>query len=443
MKGQTLEYVAKKLGSVGSFSQVVKGVCIDSRQVEKGSVFFALKGERVDGHAFLEEVAKKGAVGAVVLHSYSGDDFGLPLLYVKDVMEALHTLAKEAMSHLVCQIVGITGSVGKTTTKDFLATLVEGSFHYAKSPLSYNSQATFPLTILNAKGDENLFILEMAMSEPGQIKELVSIAPPDIGVITKIGRSHTAFFPQGIEGVAAAKGEILSHERTQVGIVHEDELIYEGITKSGNARLVTFGRKGADFLLREVGEKFQIVEQGVESPLFSLPFSARHLCENFLAAACVARRLGLSWDKILLRAQHLRAVTRRFEIIQKNGVTFVNDSYNASAESTHAALSNLPQPQKGGKRIFVFGEMRELGDLSKQSHEEVAQVAVNKVDQCLCLGQECEPIIEAFLNQKKPAQMCFDFFELQDVFSKVVAKGDVVLIKGANSHQLWRLLEEL
>ena len=416
--------------------------CIDSRQVRPGSLFFALKGERVDGHDYLEDVAKRQGRAAVVSKEYRGDDFGLELIVVDDVVVFLQELARKQIAKWGGRIIGITGSVGKTTTKEFLAPILSKRFRIFKSPLSYNSRVTLPLNILNAEGDEELFILEMAMSQEGEIRRLVEIAPPDFAIITKIGRTHTEFFSDGIEGVARAKGEILESPRMQVAVIHEEALAFSGIGERGACEKVSFGGEGAAYELKREGELFCVLERGVASPEFSLPFTAEHLCSNFLASVAMSRILGLEWSEILSVASELRPASKRFEVVEREGVTFVNDSYNASAESTVAALQNLPEPKEKGKTVFVFGEMRELGKESKQSHHEVGVVAAEAVDHMLCLGEDCLPAMEVVEKAGKPVDLFDDIESLKEALFRMTSNGDVVLIKGANSHQLWHLLEE-
>ena len=425
----------EEVGSAGHY-------CIDSRQACTGSLFFALKGERVDGHDYLEDVAKRQGRAAVVSKGYRGSDFGLELIYVDDVVVFLQELARKRIAKWDGRIIGITGSVGKTTTKEFLAPILSKRFRIYKSPLSYNSRVTLPLNILNAEGDEELLILEMAMSQEGEIRRLVEIAPPDFAIITKIGRTHTEFFPDGIEGVARAKGEILESPCMKLAVIHDEALAFSGIGEKGVCKKISFGGAGAEYVLKREGELFCVMERGVASPGFSLPFTADHLCSNFLAAVAMSRALGLEWSEILGVAQELKPVSKRFEVLERDGVTFVNDSYNASAESTIASLKNLPEPGEKGKTLFVFGEMRELGKESKRSHHEVGVVAAEAVDQMLCLGEDCQPAMEVVAKRGKQVDLFSDFESLKEALFRMTSIGDVVLIKGANSHQLWRILED-
>ena len=441
MKERSLQEIADEMGVSGRFLGSVDHFCIDSREVKTGSLFFALKGERVDGHDYLEGVAKRRGAVAVVSKSYQGDDFGLIIFRVDDVVLFLQQLAQRELAKWDGRIIGITGSVGKTTTKEFLATILEKKFRLFKSPLSYNSKVTLPLNILNARGDEELFVLEMAMSEKGEIRRLVEIAPIHFAIITKIGRTHTEFFPDGIEGVAEAKGEILESPNLQLAVIPNEALGYSGISSRGSCKKISFGSGGADYEIKREGETFRIIESGEPGLPFTLPFTAEHLCSNFLAAVAMSRALGLEWEEIFSVAEELKPASKRFETVVKEGVTFINDSYNASAESTVAALKNLPAPEENGKTVFVFGEMRELGKFSEQSHHEVGEVAAERVDHLLCLGEACAPTMKALREKGKQVDLFNDFESLKKRLFCMTSKGDVVLIKGANSHQLWRILE--
>ncbi|MBI3236228.1 MAG: hypothetical protein HYZ48_00730, partial [Chlamydiales bacterium] len=240
------------------------------------------------------------------------------------------------------------------------------------------------------------------MSQQMEIQNLIHIAPPEIALITKISLAHAAFFPDGLDGIARAKGEIFSHPKTRVKIAHAQANRYDSI---GKENPITYSWKeeypDAGYLLEKVDGRYQIREEGKESPFFSLPFEATHLCENFLGAAIVARQMGLSWEEIFERAQHLKTYKNRFELIDRDGILFVNDSYNASETSMLAALKNLPKPSSGGKRIAVLGSMRELGSFSDASHLRVAQAALYAIDHLICIGIECQPMIDHFHRNQK------------------------------------------
>src|SRR5579872_6063420 len=316
------------------------GDCVtESSKVQKGDLFFALKGKKVDAHKFLKEVAERGAAAAVVSQEYQGESYGLTLIRVPDVLDGLQHLAKTVLEERGTRVVAVTGSVGKTTTKEFLAHLLSAKFRVAKSPGNANSQVGVPCSIMNSDGDEELLVLEMGISEPGEMHKLIAIAPPEVTLITKIALAHVGFFENGIEGIAAEKCAIMSHPRTQMGILHSHARGFEAALKSSSCEKLFFGRdEEADYRLFPSSNKLIIEEKGTKSPAFTLPFNAAHLEENFIGAAAVARHLGLSWEQIFNAALTLQLFPMRFERIERDGVVFINDTYNSNPESLRAAL---------------------------------------------------------------------------------------------------------
>jgi len=406
----------------------------DSRLVIPGGLFFALPGERHDGHAFLSEVAQKGAVAAVVSLGYEGPSHGLVLLRVSSPLAALQRLAHERLKETKPLIVAITGSVGKTTTKEFVATLLQNKYRVAKSPGNANSQIGLPLGILNLKEEADLLILEMGMSQPGEIAKLLEIAPPDIAIITKIGSAHVSYFSDGLEGIRREKGSILTHSKTVCGIIPGGERF------SGAAcAQITVGREAScDYWHELTPNGLSIWEQGKASPAFQLPFQAHHLQENFVTAVACARKFGLSWEEIQERASLLAPFQKRFERIERDGVIWINDAYNANPESMRAALLNLPAAKR---KIAVLGAMADMGDLSRSAHQSIAEYALIATDLLLCIGDGTQPMCERFLEAGRFAQFFTSFTELKEFCLQLVKKGDLVLLKGSNFNGLWRLLE--
>ncbi|MDX8430361.1 MAG: Mur ligase family protein [Candidatus Algichlamydia australiensis] len=384
-------------------------VAIDSRQVRPGMTFFALKGEKVDGHSFLEEAAKRGAVKAIVEEGYQGPDFGMELASVSDVEEELQRQAKEFRKKIQAKVVGVTGSVGKTTAKEFIATLLESSFRVDKSVGSFNSQLTLPLSILNADLDAEVLVLEMGMSKPGELAKLTEIAQPEIAVITKIAYSHSENFAD-LNGIAQAKAEILQSPRLKKTFVGKQ------------------AKSFSPFSSGEVPEESSIV----------LPFEAYHLQENFILAKAVAEYLGVPFLEICKQAKKLSPFSHRFERITLGGITFIDDSYNANPASMKAALQNLPE---GKRRIAVLGEMRELGKFSQISHEQIGSIAAEEVDLLFTLGEEAKVLFDRFALSKKMACHFTDKEKLLQALRSEVCAGDVVLLKGSNSLQMWTLLD--
>lgn len=447
MKGMRLEEFGRFLGKNSSRTDLIQGYAFDSRSVKAGEVFFALPGKKVDGHQFLEDVAQKKILAAVVSQEYRGPDFGLELFPVPDVREALQDLAKIAFSKRKEKVIGVTGSVGKTTTKEFIASLLEKEFLIQKTLGSANSQVSLPLFLLNLPQDKfDFLVIEMGMSEPKELENLVQIAPPDIVVITKIALQHSRSFPEGLPAIARAKAEILSHKRTSLVILNHQVIEFKEVQEKLSCPYITYALESdhvedIDFQICTARAGYIVKEKGKASPAFSLSFNASHLIEDFLAAAIVARTCGMSWASIAKQAPFLSAYALRYEVVQREGVTFVNDCYNASPESMKAALMNLPEPAKGRRKIAVFGSMTELGKFAKESHAFVANLAHQcGIEKILCIGIDCQIMIDLFSNLGKSAKICDNISDIRNCLFSEIQSGDVVLIKGSKGHELWKVL---
>lgn len=416
-----------------------KRVVHDSREVQPGDFFVALGGERADGHDFLDQVAARGAKGALVRQDYEGPEFGLELIRVPHVEEALRDLAQEWLRELPCQVVGITGSIGKTSCKSYLATLLKERFRVHVSPRNFNSQIGLPLTLLNTPADTEVLVLEMAMSRQGQLRRLAEIAPPDIAVVTWVTYVHSENFSSLAE-IAQAKAEILSQSKTRRAILYAGlphwEAFYSGPPRK------TFALEGeADFLLHISEREWRVQEGDEVSPPFSAPLDARPERHNFLAAVATARELGLTWEEIISGATKVCPVNRRLELVQWGEVCVVNDCYNACEDSMKAALDSLPPPRPGGKRIAVLGEMRELGAFAKACHEAVGRYALDRVDLLLTLGEGGRLYGHCWEQAGRSTCHFHDRDALKSHLWGLAEAGDSVLLKGASGLEMWRLLE--
>lgn len=387
----------------------------DSRQVKEKTLFLALSGERVEGTMFLKEVAERGGVAAVVPQSYQGESFGLDLLPVSDVKKALQEVAQTVFSKASPLVVGVTGTVGKTTTKEFLATLLAEKYATSKTLGSMNSQVGLPLTLLNDDQTAEILVLEMGMSQKGELANLARIAQPHLGVLTKVTLAHAEFF-NDLEGIAEAKCELFTSKRMERGFFHVSTKDFHAVQEVSCPK--TWFDGGGPYC----------------------PFEETHLMENFAAAVSVARYLGLSDAEIKRGAEKLKPFDHRFQKVEKKGVLFIDDTYNASPEAAKMAFSNLPE---GKKRIAVFGAMKELGQFEASSHRDVAFHALPLIDHLICIGDECLPMVEVFQKGGKKVDHTKTKQEALKHLLKVVEKGDVVLIKGSNSYRLWTLLEEI
>lgn len=414
--------------------QYITHYSIDSRDIEWGSLFFALEGNRVSGTAFLREVSEKGGISAIVPKNYRGDSYGLHLFFVENVTIALQKLAQEKLSKISnAHIIAITGSIGKTTSKEYLFSILQNHFSVFHTPKNYNSQIGMPISLLNSSDDHQIYIIEMGMSEKGNIEQLVRIAPPTIGWVTHISHSHFSGF-SSLEEIAEEKAGIFSSPNLQWRIINQPVSKYPSMQPFDKNTIVC----GRDVELLSRDLDFQIRYYKELSEPFSLNISGKHLLDNFLGAVAIAKLLGISFTDIFASVSTLPVVPHRFEKKSYKGILFIDDSYNANADSTIAALHNIPQTS--GRKILVFADMHELGSYTEKAHERVAAAAVQSMDACFCLGEASKAITDLFIAYRKPANHYTDREVMSDALTKYIQEGDVVLVKGANQYKLWEII---
>lgn len=445
MPNYSLKQFAEKLGLPCEKENSFSNIAVDTRLMAPNTLFFALPGANVDGHKFLKEAKEKGAVAAVVKKNYTGDNFGLPLLFVDDVLESLQTITREILLERKTKIVGVTGSLGKTTTKDFITALLRPKFRVSSTPGNSNSQIGIPLAILNhTTGEEDILVIEMGMTVPGNISKLLQIAPPDIAIITTVALVHACNF-ESLHAIAKTKAEILSHPKTRLGILDRGIENYEEIAKIGGCQKISFAldSQEADFSLQMAENSLIIRENGQDIVMDPIPVPGRHNLHNFLGASVVARQFGITWEEIRATLPALNLPERRLQFVQKHGALFVNDSYNASQNSMKAALECLPEPEKGGKKIAFLGEMLELGKFSEECHREVGLYALKYVDHLFCFGKECKTLFDVWKAKGRPVEWSMERADMVAALRKILTPGDVILLKGSRSKEVWKVLDEL
>lgn len=433
----TVSEIAKILKSTSLSHKKVSKIGIDSREVIENELFFAIKGERVDPHGKLQEVARRGAVAACVDSQYQGPDYGMEIIRLDNVLKALQVLARSLLLRVNPQVIAITGSVGKTTTKCFISSLLKNSKETFSSPRNYNSQIGLPLGIVNGLGLETqLHIQEMAMTHPGQIANLVSICPPEIAVITTVDLVHAENF-NSLDEIIQAKGEILTHPRTRLGIIP-----YHLLNKFDcKCPLFSFSttNKKADLYLQRKEDGIYVNYKEKTYRCEHPPYSEEHLDNNLAAAFAVGFNLGGEWEEFSKKLSHLSLPEKRLQHIRKNEVDFINDTYNASAVSVKAALVSVSKQKR--RRIGVLGTMPELGKFSEDCHREVGQVALDSVDHLFCLGEETLPMVEVWKKHHKPVRWFTNLDELRSELNNFLISGDLVLVKGANRLKMWEIVE--
>ena len=436
MKIANLKKIGEYLGQEILSQEPITRFCIDSRKILKGDLYCALLGKQVNGEDFLEDVFKKGAVAALVSKNYTGPIFG-QMIYVENVVEALQDLAQKVFHEdRPKHVIAITGSLGKTTTKEFISTLLEGSFQVFKTPGNANSQVGLPLAILNGFEGQEVAVLEMGMTHLGQIKKLISICPPDIALITKIALVHAENF-SSLEEIEQAKGEIFLHPQTKMGIYPAES---KNLNIFGTCEKKTFDLENpdADFSFLHGILKIQNREYRLGETLFN----ERHILHNLLAALSIAFTLPINIEKVQQQLRKLALPEMRMQKLKKSGVFFINDSYNAAPDSIIAALKALPIVEKGKKRIAVIGEMAELGQFSEDSHRRVGIDALELVDHLICYGTNCAPMADVWKKASRPCSFLNDHEKVVEHLKELARPGDVVLLKGSNSTKMWTIIDK-
>ena len=439
-----------------SGDQPVAGpVVVDSRRAESGSLFAAIDGEHVDGHDYLDAAAANGAVAALV--SRPVPDAPIPTLLVDDVPAALGDLAREVLARLRerihVRVVAVTGSVGKTTTKDVLAQILGASAKVIAPVGSFNNEIGLPLTVLRADEGTRVLVLEMGADAPGNLTYLTSIAPPDVAVVLMVGRAHLGGFGS-LEKVAAAKAELVQGLRTDgVAVLNADDPRVAAMAAVAAGReVIEYGTAAtARVQARQVHTdaagrlSFTLVTPEGSAPITTALVGGHHV-SNVLAAATAALALGRSVDQVADAVAGARALSpHRMQVTEIGGITVVDDSYNANPDSMRAALHALPLIAKDRRTVAVLGEMLELGATSAAEHAEVGAESVRTGVQVLVtIGAGADPIVEgARAAGAVSVHRTASLEEAEQLLATLITKGDVVLVKSSNGAGLMRLAERL
>jgi UDP-N-acetylmuramoyl-tripeptide--D-alanyl-D-alanine ligase len=429
-------------------------ITTDSRTITPGALFVALRGVRNDAHDFVAEAVRKGALGALV-ERVVADVPRSRLVCVADTLKALGDLAAWTRSMHPLRVVAITGSNGKTTTKEMIASICAaavGADGVRKSEGNFNNLIGLPLTLLQLRGDETVAVLEMGMNHPGEIARLTEIARPDYAVITNVGSAHLEGVGGTLAGVAAAKGELFAGLcRDAVIAVNREDAWVRRLAASCPSRAVTFGRDGdvrARGIAEQAGDGLAFdLHVGVDSAPVRLRLIGQHNVMNALAAAAIGHAMGVPLARIVQGLEHATAPAMRMMTARlANGVTLINDTYNANPSSVEAALVALRR--FSGRPVVVLGEMRELGDGSRRAHFEVGERAASLgVQQLFLLGAQTGAMAAGARAGGMQADAIHVCASHTEVAASVVAywqPGDTVLVKGSRGmkmEEVVRLLE--
>ena len=429
----------------------IKNVCTDSRLAKAGDIFFAIKGEKFDGHEFVNEVAGKG-VAAVVVEKSKAQSPKCAVLAVADVRVALGKLAAAYRRDFSPPLIVVGGSNGKTTTKEMLACILRQKFPTLWSEASFNNDIGVPMTLLRLDQTHQAAVLEAGTNHPGELAPLVKMIAPKFGIITNIGREHLEFFGD-VAGVAREEGwlvELLPADGKL--FINGDNAWSEKIIARAKAKAVRVGLGGKnDWCAKKIRLDKNGVTFQVEAPLaelsgeYRINLLGRHQVTNALLAIAAAAELGLSRNEIQRGLNENKAAKMRLQFWEANGVRVLDDAYNANADSVIAALETLCDLPLQGRRVAILGDMAELGAHSTAAHAEVGRRAAElKIGQLFAVGKNSAITAQAARDAGLTRVIEFADVEMAvTAVRKFLRTGDVVLLKASRSSRLERIAETL
>ncbi len=433
-------------GDDSKLTQCVTGVAIDSRKVEAGYLFVPIKGARVDGHTFIPRVMEQGALCTLTEQPLENATY--PYIVVKSCKDALKSLAEHYRKSLDIKVVGITGSVGKTSTKETIASVLSQKYSVLKTAGNYNNEIGLPLTIFNIRDEHEIAVLEMGISDFGEMHRLTKMARPDICVITNIGLCHLENLGDR-DGVLKAKTEMFDYMQPNAKIIlngDDDKLItvreikgvapkFFGLSTKLDAfadDICSLSLKGTSCRIHLEDKSFNVI----------IPIPGHHMVYNALAGALVGKELGLTPDEIKAGIEALVPVSGRNNLIETESLMIVDDCYNANPISTKASLDVLSLADS--RKVAILGDMFELGENEKQLHLELGAYAAKKeIDLVVCIGALSA---ETARGAEEASANVFHFEKKADFFEQAKAllhKGDAVLVKASNGMAFSEIVQML
>jgi UDP-N-acetylmuramoyl-tripeptide--D-alanyl-D-alanine ligase len=443
--------VAEFVSGAGEFdpNAVAQGYSIDSRTLQPGELFFAVKGERMDGHDFVDQALEKGAVAAIIrkdqLARYADKD---RLVVVDDTLSALQTLASAVRRLWGKPLIGVTGSTGKTTTKESIAHVLSTRFRVLKSEGNFNNHFGLPLMLLKIEPEHDLAVIEMGMSHAGEIAALALIAQPEIGVVTNVAPVHLEFF-ESLAGIARAKYELIEalpavgtailngddEYVSQFGRDFRGKVVLYGLRASSDVRAENIQTQGAD------GSTFDVVVGSCREKA-TLHLVGAHNIYNALAAVAVGLERGMSPSEAVAALASLVPADKRGQVVKLGNITVINDCYNCNPKALEAMVDALAaMPAK--RRIAVVGAMFELGPASEELHRQAGEhIASLKIDLLLGVRDQAQRMVEAAREAGMRAEFVATPDEAGEWLARETRDGDVVLLKASRGVKLERALEK-
>lgn len=455
MKKTAVKALVASVGGVlhqGSEDVLIDSVSTDTRSVGGGSAFFALVGERFDAHDFLDKAVAGGAGVLVVSDVPEGVDLGdATVVKVGDTLTALQQFAAWYRRSLDIRVVGITGSNGKTSTKDFTKSVLAESFKVSATVGNFNNHIGLPLSILATEAEHEVCVWEMGMSNPGEIAPLCSIAQPDIGIITNIGTAHIEFMGS-VEAIAEEKGELAKclPEDGMFIVSAACDFIDHFMSRTRAKTLVVGNGRGAvradNLLMNALGSEFDLIVQGEDSIRVSLPVVGRHMVANALLAAGAGHALGMSSEKIAAGLSRTSLTSGRLRVFECGGVTIFDDTYNANPESVEAAIETLAELKSpgegGGQKYVVLGHMAELGEHADGAHRDMGELAARREIFTVSVGEAAGIVAEGAAGAGGGAKHFNEREAAAAWLRDSCVSGDVVLFKGSRSAGMEEIMDQ-
>jgi UDP-N-acetylmuramoyl-tripeptide--D-alanyl-D-alanine ligase len=457
----TIEEVLRATGGklLQGSENVFQGLSTDSRTVVEGELFIALKGARFDGHHYALDALKKKAGGVLIEEERVGDIRwngyrSRAVIAVKDTLAALGEIARSWRRKYKTPVVALTGSNGKTTTKEMIAACLETTFPILKTKENLNNLIGVPLTLLALTARERVVVLEMGMNVPGEIRRLTEIAEPDVGLITNIQTVHLEGMGS-LERLKEEKGELYRRMRRDGTIVvNQDDARVVDLANDYPGQKITLGiEHPADVMAKEVrlkgaeGTSFTLILEG-EVVEIHLPLLGRHFIPNALSAMAVACLFGVEVKEAKEALENFQPFPMRMEVVPlQGGKTVINDAYNANPYSMEFALETLVEVKGKGRTIAVLGDMLELGDFTKEAHQRIGQkVSQLSIDFLLALGEEAPVVVESAIRYGFPmerARVAESHSEAISLLKQIIQNGDWILVKGSRRMAMEKIVEGL
>jgi UDP-N-acetylmuramoyl-tripeptide--D-alanyl-D-alanine ligase len=451
MNPTSLDEIAQHAGgelSDAAGNIFVDKISTDSRTLKPGELFVALRGEHFDGHKFVEAAASAGAAGAIVDVAWTGKtSANFALIHVEDTLEAYQNLAANYRRSLSLRVIAITGSNGKTSTKDFAAAVLARKFRVTKTEGNFNNHVGLPRTMLEATSQDEIGVWEIGMNHPGEIAALAKLAAPDAAIITNIGLAHIEFMGSR-EAIAREKGALAEAVGSNGSVIlNADDAFSKSIAQRARGNVMFVGTTGGTIRATDItqssdGSEFTICENAHRCRA-QLPVPGLHMVQNALLAVAAGRVFGLSLEESAAGLAAAPLTKARLQIKEISGVQFIDDSYNANPDSMKAALRTLVELDASGKRIAVLGEMRELGDESEHSHHEVGQTAAEfRIDHLIAIGEVATNITSAARDAGlRNVAAAASTTEAAEMLADIAEPGDLVLVKGSRAARTELVIE--